>query len=62
MIYNEQKLEAAIEYLKSRKIWLLDNGNKFIPTDAANTDVAATMRRYCQQVEGAPSLKQVKVN
>ena len=52
MTYNEQKLEAAIEYLNSRKIWLLDNGNKFIPTDAANTDVAATIRRYCQQVEG----------
>jgi hypothetical protein len=45
------KLEAAIAYLRERKIYLTEN-KLFAPTNAASTDVAATIRRYRQKVQG----------
>jgi hypothetical protein len=46
---NEDKVKAAISYLKERNLYLLDG--KFRPTDAPSTNVAETIRRYRQQVE-----------
>ena len=52
------KLEAAIAYLRERKIYITEF--PFIPTNVAKTDVGATIRRYRQQVQGVPAIKQVR--
>ena len=52
------KLEAAIAYLRERKIYIIEF--HFIPTNVAKTDVGATIRRYRQQVQGVPVIKQVR--
>ena len=52
------KLEAAIAYLRERKIYITEF--PFIPTNVAKTDVASTIRRYRQQVQGVPAIKQVR--
>ena len=54
------KLEAAIAYLRERKIYVVDAGNKFVPTPTASTDVAATMRRYEIQVLGLNNVKKAR--
>ena len=54
------KLEAAIAYLRSRNIYIMDRGHSFVPTNAAKTDVSQTIRRYKQQVQGVPAIKQVR--
>jgi hypothetical protein len=54
-----EKLEAAIAYLRSRNIYVVDAGNKFVPTPVAHTDVSATMRRYEIQVLGVDNLEQL---
>ena len=54
------KLESAIAYLRSRNIYILDRGHSFVPTNSAKTVVAATIRRYKQQVLGVPAVKQVR--
>jgi hypothetical protein len=53
-----EKLEAAIAYLRERKIYIIEY--PFIPTNVAKTDVGATIRRYRQQVQGVPAIKQVR--
>jgi len=53
-----EKLEAAIAYLRERKIYIIEY--PFIPTNVAKTDVGATIRRYRQQVQGVPVIKQVR--
>ena len=52
------KLQAAIAYLRERKIYIIEY--PFIPTNVAKTDVGATIRRYKQQVQGVPAIKQVR--
>jgi len=52
------KLQAAIAYLRERKIYITEF--PFVPTNVAKTDVAATIRRYKQQVQGVPAIKQVR--
>ena len=52
------KLEAAIAYLRERKIYITEF--PFIPTNVAKTDVGATIRRYRQQVQGVSAIKQVR--
>ena len=52
------KLDAAIAYLRERKIYITEF--PFVPTNVAKTDVAATIRRYKQQVQGVPAIKQVR--
>ena len=52
------KLDAAIAYLRERKIYITEF--PFVPTNVAKTDVAATIRRYKQQVQGVPVIKQVR--
>ena len=47
---NDEKRKAALEYLKSRGLYLLDG--KFRPTCAAATDVATTIARYKAQTGG----------
>lgn len=42
---NEEKIAAAIAYLRSRDKYLLDNG-KWVPTTAEKTDVRQTMQQY----------------
>jgi hypothetical protein len=56
---NQTKLDVAITYLRSRNIYIVDPGNKFVPTPVANTDVAATMRRYLLQVKGVSPFREV---
>lgn len=45
----EEKRKAAIEYLKQRKIYVLDN--KFKPTPPPATDIASTIARYRREVD-----------
>jgi hypothetical protein len=52
------KLEAALAYLRERKIYITEF--PFVPTNVAKTDVGATIRRYRQQVQGVPVIKQVR--
>jgi hypothetical protein len=56
--YNQEARAKALAYLKERGIYVMDG--KFVPTDAASTDVAKTMAKYRQQVEGS-RLKLMKV-
>jgi len=42
---NEEKVKAAIGYLRSRDKYLLDNG-KWVPTTAEKTDVRQTIAEY----------------
>jgi len=55
-----KKLEAAIAYLRSRNIYVVDANNKFVPTPVAHTDVSATMRRYEIQVLGLNNVKKAR--
>jgi len=52
------KLEAAIAYLRERKIYIIEY--PFIPTNVAKTDVGATMRRYEIQVLGLNNVKKAR--
>ena len=54
------KLDAAIAYLRSRNIYVVDANNKFVPTGVASTDVAATWRRYEIQVLGLNNVKKAR--
>jgi hypothetical protein len=54
------KLEAAIAYLRSRNIYVVDANNKFVPTPVAHTDVSATMRRYEIQMLGLNNVKKAR--
>lgn len=49
-----EKLQNAIQYLRGRNIYIVDLGNKFIPTDAAHTDVSITFARYRREVLEQP--------
>ena len=53
----EQKRKQAIEYLRNRKIYVLEHS--FVPTNSALTDVQRTIDRYRQQTEGI-TLRQVQ--
>jgi hypothetical protein len=54
------RLNDAVAYLRGRNKYILDPGCKFIPTNAAHTDVAETVRKYRQEVEQVPSVQLVK--
>jgi len=47
---NEEKVAAAIAYLRLRGKYLLDNG-KWTPTPAGQTDVKKTMQQYREAVK-----------
>ena len=47
---NEEKVTAAIAYLRSRDKYLLD-GCKWTPTPADKTDVKKTMQQYREAVK-----------
>jgi hypothetical protein len=49
-----EKLEKAVQYLRDRGIYILDAGNKFLPTDAAHTDIAVMFARYRREVLDQP--------
>lgn len=55
--HNETELVKAISYLRERKIYIIEF--PFTPTNQAQTDVAATVRRYKQQMGSPVPLKQV---
>ena len=57
---RQDKLNEAVAYLRSRKKYIVDPGCKFIPTNAAHTDVAETIRKYRMEVEQVPSVQLVK--
>ena len=58
--YHQEELKKAIAYLRERKIYVADHGNKFVPTNAATTDVAATVARYRQQTQGVNLIRRAK--
>ena len=47
---NEEKVTAAIAYLRSRDKYLLD-GCKWVPTTAEKTDVRQTIKDYRETVK-----------
>ena len=47
---NEEKVAAAIAYLRSRDKYLLDNG-KWTPTPAGQTGVRKTIAEYREAVK-----------
>ena len=47
---NEEKVTAAIAYLRSRSKYLLD-GCKWVPTPAEKTDVKKTINEYREAVK-----------
>jgi len=47
---NDEKVAAAIAYLRSRGKYLLD-GCKWVPTNSGNTNVAATMAAYREEMK-----------
>ena len=53
----EVKRQQAIEYLRNRKIYVLEHS--FVPTNSALTDVKRTIDRYRKQTEGV-TLRQVQ--
>jgi len=55
-----EKLEAAIAYLRGRNKYILDPGCTFVPTKPVQTDVAETIRKYRQEVSEEPSVRLVK--
>ena len=46
MTFNEQKLEEAISYLRSRGKYVVDKTCAFRPTDSSATNVAQTVANY----------------
>jgi len=59
MTYNEQKLEEAISYLRSRGKYVVDKTCAFRPTDSSATNVAQTVANYRREVMKQP-LKVIK--
>jgi hypothetical protein len=59
MTYNEQKLEEAIAYLRSRGKYVVDKTCAFRPTDSSATNVAQTVANYRREVMKTP-LKAVR--
>ena len=57
---RKDKLDEAIAYLRSRNKYILDPGCKFVPTNAAHTDVAETVRLYRMEVEKIEPVRLVK--
>ena len=58
--HHQESLKKAIAYLRERRIYVADYGNKFVPTNAATTDVAATVARYRQQTQGVNLIRRAK--
>jgi hypothetical protein len=46
----DEKVAAAIAYLRSRNKYLLDRC-KWVPTGSSNTNVAATMAAYREEMK-----------
>jgi hypothetical protein len=56
---NKEKLANAIDYLRQRRIYILEHD--FKPTNEANTNVAVTIARYIAQNQPTEiRLRQVK--
>ncbi len=51
---NEEKVKAAIVYLRSRDKYLLDNC-AWVPTPAEKTDVQKTIKDYLESIKQAAS-------
>jgi hypothetical protein len=56
--HHKQELKKALEYLRERKIYVLENS--FKPSNAAQTDVAQTFARYRQQTQGQQIIREVR--
>jgi hypothetical protein len=56
--HHKQQLKKALDYLDARKINIMKHN--FKPTNAAQTDVAATMARYRQQTQGQQIIREVR--
>jgi hypothetical protein len=54
------KLEAAIAYLRGRNKYVLDAGCDFVPTKPVQTDVGETVRTYRREVEQSNPISLVK--
>jgi hypothetical protein len=55
-----EKIEAAITYLRSRNKYVLDAGCNFVPTKSVQTDVAETIRIYRREVDEVKPISLVK--
>jgi len=40
---NEEKLKKAIDYLRERNKYILDEGNTFVPTPFGDTDITKSI-------------------
>jgi hypothetical protein len=49
---KQQKIKQAIQYLRERKIYILEFD--FKPTNSTNTDIEKTMARYRREVLSQP--------
>ena len=56
--HNQEARAKALEYLKSRGIYILDG--RFKPTGTASTDVAKTMARYRMETTKQSLMRKVK--
>lgn len=54
------KLEAAIAYLRGRNKYVTDVGCDFVPTKPVQTDVRDTVRTYRREVEQSNPISLVK--
>lgn len=57
---KQDKLTEAIAYLRGRKKYIVDPGCKFVPTNAAHTDITETIRKYRMEVEDVSPVQLVK--
>jgi len=55
-----EKLQVAIDYLRSRNKYVADIGCAFVPTLSTSTDVAKTFQHYRQQVLTTPKMRVVR--
>ena len=57
---RQDKLEAAITYLRGRNKYIIDAGCNFVPTKPVLTDVCETMRTYRREVEKVAPVQLIK--
>jgi hypothetical protein len=56
--HHKRELAKAIAYLRERKIYAVEF--PFVPTNAAQTDVAQTVARYRHQTQGKQIIREVR--
>jgi hypothetical protein len=57
---HEKRMEAARQYLRKRGKYYIENQGGWVPTKAANTDVAKTWSQYITQTQGRAPVRVAK--